>query len=68
MPIIFPPLTATGDEANLIVAGQSFSKRGELTPLALPSVRDFLGITAGGGGGTAVDDATNVLAIQVFGP
>lgn len=63
----YPPLTTSGTESGVVLAGRMFGAREEPSALRLGAVQTYLSLNTGGGGGTAVDDASNILANHVFG-
>lgn len=65
MPVYFPPLPGTANDADTVIAGQVFAPRQNLNVLAQPALQDFLGL---GGSTTTPDDADTIIATQVFGP
>lgn len=69
MPTYYPPIVAaaTGSESALVLAGQSFGPRHDLTALQLSGVRAFLGLGSGTGS-TDPNDSSLIIATQVYGP
>lgn len=65
MPVYFPPLPGTANDASTVIAGQVFGPRTDFSPLKSPKLKEFLGFSTSGGN---VDDANNILATQVYGP
>jgi hypothetical protein len=66
---IWPPIGG-GDtsDTEALLAARIFGVRADLSALSLETVRDFHGITGGGGGSTDPDDSELILASQVFAP
>jgi hypothetical protein len=66
MPVYYPPLfaAATGEESTLVLAGQTFARRDDFSPLQLGAMQTYLGLNTG----STPDDQSAILAGHAYRP